>query len=74
MGKEFSLIQKIIPASYVLLLILNLILLVQIFLLHLYFVVYLILIVGVSYGLNVFLMSYLSYILLFWHRKKVIKF
>ena len=70
MRKEFSLIQNIIPASYVLLLVLNLILLIQIFFLHLYFVVYLNLIVSVSYGLNVFLMSYLSYILLFWHKKK----
>jgi hypothetical protein len=70
MGKELLLIQNIIPASYVLLLVLNLILLIQIFLLHQYFVVYLILIVGVSYGLNVFLMSYLSYVLLFWHQKK----
>lgn len=70
MGKEFKTIEKIIPTSFVLLLTMNVLLGIQVFLLHQYYVVYLIAITGLSYGLNIFLMSYLSYVLLAWHRRK----
>jgi hypothetical protein len=69
-GKKFSLIEKIMPPSLILMMIFNLILLTQIVLLHQYFIVYLLLLVCISYGLNVILMGYLSYVFLSWHRRK----